>query len=103
MEGIRDGGLIGSNGADLDAEFAVAWSSVAERRANEGEDVISTRDDEVADETFVSVDDEIAAPFLRFFVMRDELSRREAVQVAFDRLCDRVGKSIKKEEEADAP
>jgi hypothetical protein len=48
--------------------------------------MIAAREDEVPDETFVAVDDEVPAEFFWFFVMGYELGGGHVAKVAADRL-----------------
>jgi hypothetical protein len=48
-----------------------------ERRAVEGNDVIPPRKDEIANKTFISIDNEVSSKLFRFFMVPHEFRRRE--------------------------
>ena len=82
MQSVGDTGLIGSNATYLNGLGCIGRATVCERRSNKGNDVISAGKDEVTDETFVSVDDEIASKLFWFFMMADQLSGRHTTEIA---------------------
>jgi len=78
--------LVGPHRADRDAVLRVGRAAVAERRADDGRDVVAARDDEEPDQALVAVDDEVAAHLLGLLVVLDELGRRQVAQVTPSRL-----------------
>lgn len=48
--------------------------------------MISTRNDEVADQPLISINDEVTAELFRFFVSLDKLKRRQVAQITTHRL-----------------
>jgi len=58
----------------LDGVRCVGRPTIDEGRADEGDDVVAPGEDEVSDKTLVSIDDEVATKFFRFFVPVHELS-----------------------------
>ena len=86
MQSVGDTGLIGSNATYLNGLGCIGRATVCERRSNKGNDVISAGKDEVTDETFVSVDDEISAEFFWFLVVLHKFCRRHSTQVTARRL-----------------
>jgi hypothetical protein len=49
--------------------------------AVEGSDVIPTRKNEIANETFISIDDEVSPKFFGFFVAPHEFRRRQGTKI----------------------
>lgn len=72
MQGVGDGGLILSDASNLGSERGVPWPSFGEGGTKEGDDVVTTGEDEESDDLFVSVDDEVASEGSRLFVSGDE-------------------------------
>ena len=68
MQRVRHGGLIRSDGPDLDGVGCIGTPTLDEGWTDEGDDVIAPGEDEVPDKTFVPIDDEVAPEFFRFFV-----------------------------------
>lgn len=73
MQRVRHGGLIRSNGSDLDGVGCVGRSTFDEGWTDEGDDMVASEEDEVPDKTFVPIDDEVTTEFFRFFVPVHEL------------------------------
>ena len=83
---VGDGRLVGPDAADLGAERRVARSALGERRPQERDDVVPTREDEEPDKLLVSVDEEVAAERGRLFAVGDERLGRGRLEVAPVRL-----------------
>ena len=64
----------------------VGRATALKRGTVESNDVIPARKDKIANETFISVDDEISAKFFRFFVMSHEFRRMHGAKITTDRL-----------------
>ena len=73
VEGIRDARLVGTDATDLDGVGGIGGTTVNEGRSDEGNDMMSTGEDEVANETFVAVDYEVSAKLLGFFMVLHEI------------------------------
>jgi hypothetical protein len=56
------------------------------RGAVESNDVIPTRKNEIANETLISVDDEVSSEFFRFFMAPHEFRRRQGAKITTNRL-----------------
>jgi len=82
VKSVGDGGLIFSNATDLGTEGGVTWSSFGEGGTKEGDDVVATGENEVSDDLFVSVDDEVASEGSRLFVSGDESGGGGSFEVA---------------------
>ena len=82
VKGVGDGGLILSNATDLGTEGGVTWTSFGEGGTKKGDDVVTTRENEVSDDLFVSVDDEVASEGSRLFVSGDESGGGGTFEVA---------------------
>jgi len=48
--------------------------------------VIPTRKDEIANETFISIDNEVSSKFFGFFMTSHEFCRRQGTKIAANRL-----------------
>jgi hypothetical protein len=52
----------------------------------ESSDVIPSRNDEIANETFISVDNEVSSKFFGLFMVPHQFSRRQGTEVTTNRL-----------------
>src|SRR5271170_1335444 len=81
MQIIRNACLVGANTANLDRIRCVRGPSLCKSRADQANDMVSAGENEISDQTFVSIDNEVASEFLRFFVFLDKLGRRQGAKV----------------------
>jgi hypothetical protein len=106
VESVGLGGLVVANGPDLHTVLGVGGATVAEGGTDDGGDVVSSGNDEETDETLVSVDDEITAHLLSFFVVGDKFGGREVTEVTAGGLCREEGEfafSRRREKGGSAP
>ena len=82
MESVGHGALVWPDAANLGSVGSIRWAAVAEGRTGDRNDMIAPGQNEVADETFVAVDDEVAAKLFGLFVMLDEIRGGHALEVA---------------------
>lgn len=81
MEGICNARLVRANAADLDGVGCIRRATVDERGPDERNNVMSSGEDEVTDETFIAVNDEVSAKFFWFLMALDEICRRHAAEI----------------------
>lgn len=86
METVGDARLIRPYASNLNSHRSVGRTSVGERWSNEGYNVISSRKDEVSNQTFIAVDNEVAAKFFGLFMVFDKVGGRHGTKVAAYRL-----------------
>jgi hypothetical protein len=77
MERVCNTGLVWAYATDLNGIRCVRRTASLERRAVEGNDVIPPREDEIANKTFISIDNEVSSKLFRFFMVPHEFRRRE--------------------------
>ena len=82
MKGVRHAGLVGADATYLDSVRSVRRAPVDERWPNERNDVMSSGEDEVSNETFVAVNDEVPAKLFWFFMVSYKFSGRHSAQIA---------------------
>ena len=73
MEGVCDTRLVRTDTTDLDSIRCVGGATVDEGGSNKRNDMMSSRKDEVTNETFVAVDYEVSAKLLGFFMVLHEI------------------------------
>ena len=78
--------MIRADTTNLNSMWGIGGTTVGEGGASKGNDMVAAGKNEVSDESFVAVDDEVAAKLLRLFVMLDQISRRQRFNVTSNRL-----------------
>ena len=91
MECVCDASLVRAYAAYLNGMWCVGRTPGLEGRAVEGDDMMPAGENKIANETLISVDDEISAEFFGFFVVFDKFCRWHGAKIATDGL----GASIK--------
>ena len=86
MERVCNTSLVWAYATDLNGIWGVRRTTRLERWAVESNDVIPPRKDEIANETFVPVDNEVSSKFLGFFMVPHEFHRRQRTEVTANRL-----------------
>ena len=86
MECIGCGCLVWPYTAYLHCILGIGRPAVCEGGADERDDVISSGDDEVSNETFVAVDNKVSAELFGFFVVSYELGGGHVSNVTADGL-----------------
>jgi hypothetical protein len=72
VECVCNTSLIWAYATYLNGIRCVGRTTTLEGRAVESDDVIPTRKDEIANETFISIDDEVSSKFFGFFMAPHE-------------------------------
>ena len=80
MKGVSHARLIRTDTAHLNRVLGIRRTTFSERRSDEGDDMISAGKDVVANQPWVSVDDEVSAKFTGFFASLHELGRRQLLR-----------------------
>jgi hypothetical protein len=90
MEGISNTGLIGTNTTHLYSVRCVRRPSVREGRPRQRYDVMSSRKNEISNESFIPIYNKITAKLFRLFMVSNELGRGHRADVASNRLVNDV-------------
>jgi hypothetical protein len=64
----------------------IGRTTALERGAVESNGMIPTRKNEIANETFISIDNEVSSKFFGFFVVLHEFRRRQGTKITTSRL-----------------
>jgi len=86
MERVCYACLVGSDAANLYGRGSVRGASIGKRRSGKGNSLISSGQNQIANEAFVSIDNEITTELLRLLVVRHEFSGRHRAKVTPDGL-----------------
>ena len=81
MQSICNTRLVRPDTTDLHSVGGVGWSTVDEGGSDEGDDMMSSGEDEVTDKTFVAVYNEVPAEFFWFLVSLDKVCGRQTTKV----------------------
>lgn len=81
VECVRRACLVGAHTAYLHRIWCVRGSAVDEGWPDQRNDMMSSGENEIPDETFVSVDDKVTTEFFWLFVMSNEFARGHAAKV----------------------
>ena len=82
MKGICHARLVRADAAHLNGVLGIRRTAFSKRWSDEGDDMIPARKDEVANQSFISVDDEVSAKFFGFFVPSHEFCGRQITKIA---------------------
>ena len=81
MEGVGGARLVRADASYLNRVGGVGRATVGEGGSCERDDMVAARENEVTNETFVSVDDEVSSKFFGLFVVLHQFGGRHASEV----------------------
>lgn len=86
MECVCHASLVWAYATYLNGMWCVGRATTLEGSAVQGDGMIPAGENKIANKTLISVDNEVSAEFLRFFVVSDEFCRRHGTNITANRL-----------------